>query len=148
MRPSSRPGSSEAFHLAYGAFFKGVWDLVDTWTETAEEQEYVDMVRALLRGVSSDGGYRGDKDITYNNAFSVGHAGDGDHDGEDDDDEFENGEDEANVGGNDHTASSVLHPLAVGKNKNKNNKRGFNLISAAVLEKVIAEIYQVPCFWR
>jgi len=33
---SGGEGGDRGMCLAYGAFFKGIWDLVDTWTETTE----------------------------------------------------------------------------------------------------------------
>ena len=50
--------------------------------------------------------------------------------------------DDWGVAPGDDVRGSVLGELSKGKNRNPLNKRGFNLIGTAVLEKTVGEIYQ------
>jgi len=38
--------------LNFKGFLKSIFELVDTWTVTADEEEYLDMVRRLIEGVT------------------------------------------------------------------------------------------------
>ena len=46
--------AEDAEALSYEAFFHSIYELVDTWTETAFEDEYIDMVRRLVDGVTEE----------------------------------------------------------------------------------------------
>jgi len=67
--------------LSFDAFYKSIYELVDTWCETAEIAEYMDMIRRLIGGAierDSTGAmcWRSDFDIVYDRHFSM--AGDED----------------------------------------------------------------------
>ena len=38
--------------LDYDGFFNAVWQLVDTWCETTDKDEYCQMLERLIRGVT------------------------------------------------------------------------------------------------
>jgi hypothetical protein len=103
--------AKDAKELNYDAFFKSIYELVDMWTETAEEEEYVSMIRRLIQGVttSADGNkgtlsWRKDADIKFDTYFSftgkdeisptaagLAELEEGDEDDDDGDDEEEGG---------------------------------------------------------
>ena len=62
--------------LSFDAFYKAIYELVDTWCETAELAEYMDMIRRLIDGVTkldSSGImlWRSDSDIVHDRHFSM-----------------------------------------------------------------------------
>ena len=72
--------------LSFDAFYKSIYELVDTWCETAEIAEYMDMIRRLIGGATemdSTGAmcWRSDFDIVYDRHFSM--AGDDNEEADD-----------------------------------------------------------------
>jgi len=62
--------------LSFDAFYKAIYELVDTWCETAELAEYMDMIRRLIGGVTeldSNGVmvWRSDSGIVHDRHFSM-----------------------------------------------------------------------------
>jgi len=68
--------TKDAQELNFDAFFKSIYELVDIWTETAEEEEYVSMIRRLIHGVASVDAksgalrWKNDADIKFDTYFS------------------------------------------------------------------------------
>lgn len=48
-------GDSLLFILIAGRFIDSIFELVDIWTETAEEQEYLDLLELLTAGITKVG---------------------------------------------------------------------------------------------
>jgi hypothetical protein len=125
--------SESGNEFVYKAFHKSIFDLVDLWTETAEEEEYVDMIRRLIDGVTQRGFlgrlcWRSDSDIWYDSHFSM-HG-----------DEAVNAEDGRTLEWKppkEDSDPSILASLTAGKEK----KKEF-FISAEKVNRRIAEIYQ------
>jgi hypothetical protein len=105
---------AEAQELNYESFFRSIYELVDTWTATAQEQEYIDMMKRLIDGVADEfqGSLRWkqDEQIQFDSFFSFRSdksKDDGDviEEGYDDEEDEEDGDDDEE-----------------GKGKNNNNK--------------------------
>ena len=62
-------------NLNFERFFASIWELVDTWCETADEQEYVAMLQRLIgatttAGTSKEKTWKPDEEIEYDPFFS------------------------------------------------------------------------------
>mmetsp|Transcript_65321 Transcript_65321/g.147370 ORF Transcript_65321/g.147370 Transcript_65321/m.147370 type:complete len:662 (+) Transcript_65321:151-2136(+) len=60
--------------LNYEAFFHGLYQLIDMWTSTTMQEEYIEMVRRLIDGVTMAGPplrFKEDEEIEHDPAFHV-----------------------------------------------------------------------------
>ena len=62
--------------ITYEGFFRAIFQVVDIWTETAELDEYIQLLRRLINGVASRGEdnalrWRDDADIKHDRFFDV-----------------------------------------------------------------------------
>mmetsp|Transcript_16373 Transcript_16373/g.19362 ORF Transcript_16373/g.19362 Transcript_16373/m.19362 type:complete len:1227 (+) Transcript_16373:88-3768(+) len=76
-KDNKNQNDDENEYLNYEGFFQSIYELVDIWTETAEENEYVEMVHRLISGVTilqKNGKLIWKNNIEFDNFFSfIGH---------------------------------------------------------------------------
>lgn len=144
-----------ALHLL--SFFKSIYELVDLWTETANEEEYLEMLARLICGVSEHDRsgslrWRPDANIVYDSYFSM-HSSEENAEQQDSQEKLEKEEIEEEVNVDpaaddefDDIGPSLLEPLV---DQKKTKKRGRlpkpkegPLVPENIINARIAQLYQ------
>ena len=139
------------------SFFKSIYELVDLWTETANEEEYLEMLGRLIRGVSEHDRsgslrWRPDANIVYDSYFSM-HSSDEDAEQQNSQEELEKEESErednvdpADDADDDDVGPSLLGPLIDQKKKKKRGRfpkpKEGPLVPENIINARIAQLYQ------
>jgi hypothetical protein len=148
--------SPTATSLNYESFYRSIFELVDTWTETAEEAEYVLMAQKLLSGVAHEaaggGGMRwkSDAEISYDGYFEqhIKEEGEEKEEGDAEKGELEPSQKDTEGSDDEDLGPSAPKPLLAHARTEENHRRKRKKKRGAApavmpLKKILARIAEV-----